>query len=176
MQSLHTLAAALVTVIVLLGAGPASVTASTEPILDADSTTTVAWHWPLAQPHLMMRPFTAPMSRYSAGHRGIDLVAETHDDVFAPANGVVSFAGRVVDRPVLSIMQSGDVITTVEPVDAVVAAGDRVRAGQLIGTVASGGHCAPGCLHFGVRVHGLYVSPLLFLGNLPRAVLLPALP
>jgi murein DD-endopeptidase MepM/ murein hydrolase activator NlpD len=69
-------------------------------------------------------------------------------------------------------MQSNEVITTLEPVDALVVAGDRVRAGQAIGVVATGGHCLSGCLHLGVRVHGRYVSPMLFLGNVPRAVLL----
>ncbi len=43
----------------------------------------------------------------------------------------------------------------------------------MIGTVSSGGHCAAGCVHFGVRIDGEYVSPFLFLGGLPRAVLLP---
>ena len=123
----------------------------------------------------MTRAFLAPASPYAAGHRGIDLAAAAQQPVLAPRDGVVSFAGLVVDRPVLSITQPGDVIVTVEPVDAVVAVGDRVHAGQTIGTVGSGGHCPPGCLHLGVRLHGSYVSPLLYLGELPRAVLLPTM-
>lgn len=176
MKNLRALAFATVTVIVILGSGPASVTASARPGVNTAPAITVARQWPLSPPHLILRPFAAPLSRYSAGHRGIDLVAALHGDVFAASDGIVSFAGRVVDRPVVSIMHPGDLITTVEPVDALVAVGDRVRAGQLIGTVSAGEHCPPGCLHFGMRVHGLYVSPLLFLGNLPRAVLLPSLP
>lgn len=124
----------------------------------------------------MTRAFLAPASPYASGHRGIDLAAEAQQPVLAPHDGVVSFAGTVVDRPVLSITQSGDVIVTVEPVDAIVAVGDRVRAGQVIGTVSSGGHCPPGCLHLGVRLHGSYVSPLLYLEKLRRAVLLPTAP
>jgi murein DD-endopeptidase MepM/ murein hydrolase activator NlpD len=54
-----------------------------------------------------------------------------------------------------------------------VAPGTIVAAGDPIGTVASGGHCAAECAHFGVRVDGEYVSPFLFLGGLPRSVLLP---
>jgi hypothetical protein len=64
-------------------------------------------------------------------------------------------------------------VSAIEPVDGVVAAGTAVAAGDAIGTVASGGHCEARCVHFGVRVHGEYVSPFLFLGGLPRAVLLP---
>jgi murein DD-endopeptidase MepM/ murein hydrolase activator NlpD len=118
------------------------------------------------------RPFVAPPSLYASGHRGVDIATQPGDPVFAPHDGTVSFAGVVVDRNVLSIMQSNEVITTLEPVDALVVAGDRVRTGQMIGVVATGGHCRSGCLHLGVRVHGRYVSPMLFLGNVPRAVLL----
>lgn len=131
------------------------------------------WTWPLAPPHPIEAGYTAPLTPYVAGHRGIDVPAERDAAVFAPGPGVVSFAGVVADRPVLSVAHAGDLISSVEPVDALVAAGDRVAAGQQVGTVAAGGHCATRCLHFGVREHGLYVSPLRFLGELPRAVLLP---
>ncbi len=141
----------------------------------AHTATTVVngWQWPVAEPQIVTRPFVAPETQYSAGHRGIDLAAAIDTEVRAPSDGIVSFAGTVVDRPVLSIEHPGEVITTVEPVIARVVEGERVAAGQVIGIVASGGHCAPGCLHFGVRSHGLYVSPLLYVGIVPRAVLLP---
>ena len=175
MQNPRVLAAsALIVVMVVSGAGPASGAARAgTPSITAPARAE-GWRWPLAQPHRVTRAFVAPESPYAGGHRGIDLAAEAHEEVFAPHDGVVSFAGSVVDRPVLSITPPGDLIATVEPVVAVVVVGDRVRAGQVIGTVATGGHCPPGCLHFGVRLHGSYVSPLLFLGNLPRAILLPA--
>jgi hypothetical protein len=35
------------------------------------------------------------------------------------------------------------------------------------------GHCAATCLHLGARIAREYVNPLLFLGDVPRAVLLP---
>ena len=178
MHNFRALAAsAFVTTIVVLSAGGASgAAASGGPPLATASTAADTWRWPVAVPHAVIRPFIAPESPYAAGHRGIDLAAEEHAEVLAPNDGVVSFAGRVVDRPVLSIVHPGDVITTVEPVIALVRAGERVRAGQRIGIVASGGHCPPGCLHFGVRSHGLYVSPLLYVGSVPRAILLPDLP
>ncbi|TFD88868.1 murein hydrolase activator EnvC family protein [Cryobacterium serini] len=176
MQTLRALAAsAVIIVIVGVGAGQSSGAALERRAVSAP-TGVAAWVWPVASPHRVTRAFEAPESQYTGGHRGIDLAALANDAVFAPHDGVVSFAGRVVDRPVLSITQPGDLISTVEPVIATVAAGDRVRAGQVIGTVASGGHCPPGCLHFGVRLHGLYVSPLLFLGTVPRAILLPSVP
>lgn len=133
------------------------------------------WAWPVAAPHQIARPFVAPASEYGAGHRGIDIRAPVGSVVRAPADGVVHFAGVVVDRPVLSIAHAGGVLSSYEPVETSLAAGDAVRRGQAIGTLAAG-HCASGCLHFGVRVDGRYVNPLLFLGEVPWAVLLPVAP
>lgn len=131
------------------------------------------WSWPTAAPHPIARPFLAPATPYASGHRGIDVRAAAGDEVHAPADGIVHFAGVVVDRPVLSIDQGGGVLSSFEPVVTSLQEGDVVRRGQVIGELLPG-HCASGaCLHFGVRIHGEYVSPLLFLGGQPRAVLLP---
>jgi murein DD-endopeptidase MepM/ murein hydrolase activator NlpD len=74
---------------------------------------------------------------------------------------------------VVAIDHADGVVSAIEPVEALAAAGTTVSAGEPIGVVSSGGHCGSACVHFGVRVHGEYVSPFLFLGGLPRAVLLP---
>ncbi|TFC77467.1 M23 family metallopeptidase [Cryobacterium sp. TMS1-20-1] len=171
--AIRRLAASAVMLLILLGS-PFATPRAVPPAVVTPAAD--GWHWPLPEPHRVIAPFIAPVTPYAAGHRGIDLTAQAGDAVLAPHDGVVSFAGVVVDRPVLSITQVGDLITTVEPVLALVAEGDRVQAGQQIGTVATGGHCPPGCLHLGVRLHGNYVSPLLYLGCLQRAVLLPAGP
>lgn len=130
------------------------------------------WAWPLPPPHAIARPFIAPESPYAAGHRGIDMLAAVGAEVRAPDDGVVHFAGWVVDRPVISIDHGDGVLSSFEPVSPVVAEGDRVRGGQVIGTLLAG-HCSTPCLHLGARVDGGYVNPLLFLGGLPRAVLYP---
>jgi murein DD-endopeptidase MepM/ murein hydrolase activator NlpD len=130
------------------------------------------WLWPVAGTHAVVRPFLAPATPYSAGHRGVDLAAEEGAAVLAPADGVVRFSGWVVDRPVLSIDHGAGVISSYEPVESDLVAGDAVRRGDVIGTLLPG-HCRSPCLHLGVRVDGGYVSPLLFLGGQPRAVLLP---
>lgn len=129
------------------------------------------WAWPTDPPHVVVHPFRAPESAFGPGHRGVDLAAPS-GTVYAPADGVVHFAGVVVDRPVLSIEQSDGVITSFEPVTTELVAGDSVERGQVVGAVMAG-HCASVCLHLGVRVHGEYVSPLAWLGGLERAVLLP---
>ena len=130
------------------------------------------WAWPVAPPHPIVRPYLAPATAFAAGHRGIDVAAAGGATVYAPDDGVVHFAGVVVDRPVLSIDHGGGVLSSYEPVTTDLVDGDAVRRGQAIGALEAG-HCASPCLHFGVRVDGAYVSPLLFLGGQPRAVLLP---
>ncbi|HWM34677.1 MAG TPA: M23 family metallopeptidase [Pseudolysinimonas sp.] len=130
------------------------------------------WAWPVPAPHAIARAYLAPPTPYGRGHRGVDIRAPAGTPVRAPADGVVHFAGFVVDRPVLSLEHAGGVLSSFEPVDAVVAAGERVRRGEVVGTLLAG-HCASPCLHLGARVHGEYVNPLLFLGGVPRAVLLP---
>lgn len=130
------------------------------------------WSWPVPSPHPIARPFIAPETPYSAGHRGIDIRAPVGASVLAPDDGVVRFAGWVVDRPVLSIDHGDGVLSSFEPVEALVAAGDRVARGQVVGTLVAG-HCPSGCLHLGLRVDGAYLNPLLFLGGLERAVLYP---
>lgn len=131
------------------------------------------WLWPVPPPIRIVSPFRAPPTPYAPGHRGIDVGVEQGAVIVAPAAGIVSFAGRVVDRGVVAIDHGGGVVSAIEPVDALVSAGTVVAAGDPIGIAVSGGHCAAECAHFGVRIDGEYVSPFLFLGGLQRAVLLP---
>ena len=141
--------------------------------LDANAGPASQWLWPVPAPIRVLDPFRAPPTPYAAGHRGIDLDTEPGASVVAPAGGVVSFAGQVAGRPVIAIDHGGGVVSAMEPVEASVGRGDPIGAGAVIGVVASGGHCADRCVHLGVRIDGEYVSPFLFLGGLPRAVLQP---
>lgn len=130
------------------------------------------WAWPVPAPHPIVAAYIAPATPYSAGHRGIDIGSETGGPVRSPAEGVVHFAGFVVDRPVVSIRHVDGTLSSFEPVDPRVEAGDTVARGQIIGTLQPG-HCESACLHLGARIDGEYVNPLLLLGGLPRAILLP---
>jgi murein DD-endopeptidase MepM/ murein hydrolase activator NlpD len=131
------------------------------------------WHWPVGLPWQVLHPFEAPENKYSSGHRGVDLRSTPGETVVAPADGVVHFAGYVVDRPVVTLEHPDDLLASFEPVVASVTKGTAVRKGDPIGIVGAGGHCADACIHFGVRYQGEYISPMLFLGHVPRAVLLP---
>ncbi len=168
---------ALVPLLVIGAPGSPAAGAAAGAAHAAPAPAAAGWTWPVDGPRIVVRPFLAPATPYAAGHRGVDLAAESAVldgsvvEVRAVTSGIVHFAGVVVDRPVVTV-RTGQVLATVEPVTPLVAVGDRVEAGQVIGTLEPG-HCARPCVHLGVRVAGEYVSPLRYLGGLQRAVLLP---
>ncbi len=160
----------------------------TETGRGGDLDRTGRWTWPLTPTPTVVLPFRAPVERWSAGHRGVDLRPagappsadapdreDGHVDrlVLAPADGVVVFAGTVVDRGVLSIDHAAGLRSSFEPVRALVPVGTLVRRGTPVAVIAEGGqHCA-GCVHWGVRRAGEYLDPLSLLMPRRTPVLLP---
>jgi murein DD-endopeptidase MepM/ murein hydrolase activator NlpD len=137
----------------------------------APASPTHSWRWPVSQVGVV-RDYVAPVTEFAAGHRGVDLRASVGDEVLAAHDGVVSFVGEVADTRVVTVAHAGGWLSSYLPVDASVAAGDRVSAGAPLGRLAAdSSHCS--CLHFGLRYGGRYLSPKLVLGGIPRAVLLP---
>lgn len=118
--------------------------------------------WPLAAAPQVLRGFEPPVTRYGAGHRGVDLAAARGTPVLAAADGTVTFAGLVAGRGVV-VVDHGSVRTTYEPVAAQVAVGQSVRAGTPLGVLTGGSHCARSCLHWGLRAGEDYLNPLLLL-------------
>jgi murein DD-endopeptidase MepM/ murein hydrolase activator NlpD len=138
------------------------------PVTSANDDESAIWSWPVRPRPEVTRLFELE-HRYSAGHRGIE--------VFAPDDGTVHFVGWVVDRPLVSVQHANGIRSTFEPVDAVVAEGEVVTRGQLIGHVAeSPAHEPSGGLHLGARLGDDYLDPLALLGEVPRAILLPISP
>ncbi len=135
---------------------------------------TAGWVWPLSPRPAVVHPFDPPARRWLAGHRGVDLAGAIGAAVLAPADGVVTFAGRVAGRPVLSLSHEGGLRSTYEPVMAALPVGSAVRAGDVVGYLSTEpGHCAPAaCLHWGALRGSTYVDPLALLGR-PPVILLP---
>ena len=71
--------------------------------------------WPLRGTPVVQRGFAPPALAWSAGHRGVDLVAKPGEAILAAASGTVAFAGSIAGKPVVSI-DHGSVRTTYEPV------------------------------------------------------------
>lgn len=134
------------------------------------------WGWPLSPRPRVLRAFDPPARPWLSGHRGVDLAAASAGvPVTAPAAGTVSFAGVVVDRPVITIDHGNGLRSSFEPVASTLRTGAAVARGAVLGRVLPG-HCgrAP-CLHWGVRRGRDYVNPLGFLIDLRPSVLLPPL-
>ena len=93
------------------------------------------WQWPVPS-RTPIAAYAAPPTRYAAGHRGIDLAAAPGTPVAAPADGVVRFAGVVVDRPVVTLDHGGGVLSSFEPVVAGLPAGSVVARGAVFGATA----------------------------------------
>lgn len=146
-----------------------AVHSSADDALDASAG---EWGWPV-HPFQLVRAFVAPPHPYGSGHRGIDLLPPGGSVVLSPSAGVVAFSGQVAGRGVVTVDHGGGLVSTFEPVDPVVAAGARVERATPLGTPSVGGHAEPGAVHVGVRLDGEYINPLLLLGGVPRAVLLP---
>ena len=122
----------------------------------------------------MVRPFTAPLSRYGAGHRGVDLAGRVGQPVLAVDSGTVSHVGVIAGRGTVTVLHASGLRSTYEPVDSSVVVGAVVGRGQPVGTLtADASHCAPAtCLHLGALKARTYLDPLELLGG-RRVRLLP---
>lgn len=131
------------------------------------------WSWPLSPKPGLQRAFDPPDKPWLSGHRGVDLGPSFDGaQVTSPADGVVTFSGTVVDRPVLTI-DHGGLKSSFEPVASTLKPGDPVNKGQPIGTLEPG-HCGTiTCLHWGVRQDGTYINPLDLVQDMRPSVLLP---
>ena len=170
----------LVVLGVLLGAACAPVSGSAgvaAGVSSAAGRAEPAWVWPTGS-DVVVNGWDPPATEYGAGHRGIDVRAEVGSVAVAVDDGVVTFAGPVAGRPVVTIEHGGGLRSTLDAVAPSVAVGDVVGRGSAVGTVAPGsvsaGHCGGDpCLHVGARLGDVYVDPLRYLGHPAWPVLLP---
>jgi len=139
----------------------------------------LAWGWPLAGRPVVVHTFDPPSQPWLSGHRGVDLLAPLGAGIKSPTAGVITFAGVVVDRPVLTVATASGLLLSFEPVASTLKPGDAVVRGSVLGTLASPTHCDAGppgqasCLHWGVRRGDVYLNPLQFILDLRPSVLLP---
>ena len=134
--------------------------------------------WPLSPRPAVLRGFDPPQSRWSRGHRGVDLLAAMGQPVLSAGDGLVAFSGVIAGRGVVTVRHSGGLRTTYDPVQERLASGAVVHRGDRIGVLSpASGHCAPlPCLHWGAIVERTaeksYRDPLSLLG-VARPILLP---
>ena len=133
------------------------------------------WTWPLGFAQTaIVRSFDLPDEPWRPGHRGVDLAGFGGAAVYAAGNGVVTYAGLVAGVGVVTVTH-GELRTTYQPVAAAVRVGQRVAAGQQIGTLDTDrSHCAPSaCLHWGLLRGDVYLDPTSLVTRAGRPRLLP---
>ncbi|QUL37141.1 M23 family metallopeptidase [Erythrobacter sp. JK5] len=103
-----------------------------------------------------------PVLKRRARHKGVDLAAPTGTPVYATADGVIERADWFSSYGLyISIDHGADLETRYAHLSRLaVAAGERVRKGDLIGYVGSTGRSTGPHLHYEVRVDGVAVNPI----------------
>jgi murein DD-endopeptidase MepM/ murein hydrolase activator NlpD len=128
--------------------------------------------WPLSPRPQVVEGFDPPVTRWGAGHRGVDLLGHVGQQVHSSLAGTVTFAAPLAGRGVV-VVDHGGVRTTYEPVSASVAVGEVLARGAVIGTLQrASSHCFPrACLHWGLLRGAAYLNPLTLVGAGPIRLL-----
>ena len=95
-------------------------------------------------------------------HRGVDIKAPRGAPIHAAAPGIVMFSRRSVAYGRVIKIAHANGLSTIYAHNSVnfVEAGDRVRAGALIGAVGRSGRATTNHLHFELRRRGVANDPL----------------
>jgi murein DD-endopeptidase MepM/ murein hydrolase activator NlpD len=128
--------------------------------------------WPLRPPPAVIGEFDAPHPDWQRGHRGIDLAGTAGQSVYAAGAATVIFAGRLADRPLVSIQHPGGLRTTYEPIEPSVVPGQQVDASTMLGSLQPGHPgCPVVCLHWGAMwgpaARADYLDPIGLLTSTP---------
>ena len=141
------------------------------------------WVGPLNDKLIVARGFDGvayQANHYGRAHRGVDLLSEVGDRVFAPTDGVVAYVGVINSIPIVVLAHKNNggnggnrLRTTYLPVKSHLLVGEVVKRSELIGVVTAHIHFSGRTvLHWGERLNGEYKNPLRRLG---APVLLPRL-
>jgi murein DD-endopeptidase MepM/ murein hydrolase activator NlpD len=103
-------------------------------------------------------------------HSGLDfgVCSQAHPlDIYAPADGVVIFTGLKTVRGNVTIIDHGWGIYSgiFHQSEILVAVGDHVTAGQLIGKIGATGRVTGPHLHWDLWVNGIQVDPVTWLNQ-----------
>lgn len=118
------------------------------------------WVWPARG------PVTSEYGpRWGRQHQGIDIGAATGTAIVAARSGTVTHAGRMGGYGAMTLVDHGGGITTAYAHQSaiMVRPGQRVGAGERIGSVGCTGSCTGPHLHFEIRVNGSARNPRGFL-------------
>ncbi len=105
-----------------------------------------------------------PVSGRKRMHEGLDVGATYGTPVYAPADGLITFAGRKAGFGNFVQIDHGYGIETIyahnQKID--VKLGQKIKRGELLSRVGSTGNSTGPHLHYEVRVNGVAVDPLYY--------------
>lgn len=106
-------------------------------------------------------PFTGRVRR----HDGLDIAARIGTPILAPADGIVTFAGRKSGYGLMLVLDHGYGITTRygHLSKILVSHGSQVNRGMLMAAVGNTGRSTGPHLHYEVRLNGIPVNPKKFI-------------
>ena len=109
-----------------------------------------------------------PITKRRQFHRGIDIAAPTGTPIFAPMDGIVTFAGNMGGYGLTVEISNGSYRFRFGHLSRIdVYIGQKVKQGELIGRVGSTGRSTGPHLHFEVHYMNKVMNPLDFLPPTP---------
>lgn len=112
-----------------------------------------------------------PIKGASSNHKGMDIAAPLNTPVYAPANGLVIFAGWQggygktieIDNGIINEKRVSSLYGHLN--SWIVQNNQTVSKGEIIGYVGSTGNSDGFHLHFEVKEDGKQVNPIIYIGN-----------
>ncbi len=109
----------------------------------------------------------SPFTGQREMHKGLDIATSFNQPVKAPADGVVTYAGRKGGLGKVIVIEHGYGYSTRFGHNSRLAAkaGDRVKRGKVIAYVGNTGRSTGPHLHYELRINGVPVNPFNYLLN-----------
>jgi murein DD-endopeptidase MepM/ murein hydrolase activator NlpD len=117
---------------------------------------------------MRVHPITGKVAR----HNGIDIPAPRGTPIYATADGIVGRAQRLGGYGNYVEIEHGNAIQTRygHMSSFIVAAGQQVKKGEIVGYVGSTGRSTGNHLHYEVRIEGAPVNPMPFVRSDSMAI------
>jgi murein DD-endopeptidase MepM/ murein hydrolase activator NlpD len=115
----------------------------------------------------VVRPFRPPLTRYGAGHLGVDFAAAPGTPVRAAGLGKVEFAGMVANTRHVVVLHPGNLRTSYSFLATIrVHTGQIVGRGTVVGTTGGRGLNHDGAvLHFALRIGAIFIDPMVLFAS-----------
>jgi len=100
-------------------------------------------------------------------HRGLDIASRFGTPIVAPADGIITYAGRKGSLGKVIVLEHGYGYSTRfgHASKLLVRVGERIKRGQIIAKVGTTGRSTAPHLHYEVRLNGVAVNPYNYILN-----------